>query len=491
MCGGRTREPPGVPEEPLDAIVVGSGPNGLTAAVTLAEAGLRVRVYEAADTAGGGARTAELTLPGFQHDVCSAVHPFGAGSPAFAALPLAAHGLEWIEPEVPAAHPLPDGSAALLRRSLDETVAGLGVGGRAYRSLVRPFVGRWWDVAEDVMRPIGSAWPAHPLLLGRLGWRALLPAAAVLRGLAGDAAPALFAGIAGHAGEPFGTPLTAAFGLLLAVAGHDVGWPVPRGGSQAITDALVSYLESRGGELVTGHRVTRLADLPRAHAYVLDTSAWALRGLAGDRLPGRFLDRLDRFRPGVGVFKLDYALSEPVPWRATACRRSATVHVGGLAPEMAAGLRALRAGRPAERPLVISAQPSLVDSSRAPAGRHTFWAYAHVPNGWSGDLTAAIEDQVERYAPGFRDVVLARVAEGPAALEARNANYVGGDISSGGERGLQAVFRPRPSRVPYATPDPSVFLCSSATPPGPGVHGMGGHHAARVVLRRVFGRRVD
>jgi phytoene dehydrogenase-like protein len=480
-----------VAEEPFDAIVVGSGPNGLTAAVTLAEAGLRVRVYEAADGAGGGARTAELTLPGFRHDVCSAVHPFGVGSPVFAALPLAEHGLEWIEPEVQVAHPLPDGSAAVLRRSLDETVASLGAGGGAYRSLVRPFVGRWWDVAEDVLRPVGSAWPAHPLLLGRLGLRALLPASAVLRRLRGDVASALFAGMAGHAGEPLSTPLTAAFGLLLAVAGHDVGWPIPRGGSQAITDALVSYFESLGGEVVTGHRVEHLRDLPGARAYLLDTSAWALRGLAGDRLPRRFLDRLDRFRPGVGVFKVDYALSEPVPWRAGACRQAGTVHVGGPAMEVAASLRSVREGRPAERPLVLAAQPSVLDSSRAPSGRHTFWAYAHVPRAWSGDLTATIEDQLERFAPGFRDVVLARVTSGPAELEARNANYVGGDISSGALRGLQAIFRPRLAVVPYATPDPEVFLCSSATPPGPGVHGMCGHLAARVVLRRVFDRRLD
>jgi phytoene dehydrogenase-like protein len=479
-----------VAEVPFDAIVVGSGPNGLTAAVTLAEAGLRVRVYEAADGAGGGARTAELTLPGFRHDVCSAVHPFGVGSPAFAALPLGEHGLEWIEPEVQVAHPLSDGSAAVLRRSLDETAASLGAGGGAYRSLVRPFVGRWWDVAEDVLRPVGSAWPAHPLLLGRVGLRALLPASAVLRRLPGDAAPALFAGMAGHAGEPLNTPLTAAFGLLLAVTGHDVGWPIPRGGSQAITDALVSYLQARGGEVVTGHRVGDLRDLPAARAYLLDTSAWALRGLAGDRLPRRFLDRLDRFQPGVGVFKVDYALSEPVPWRAEACRQAGTVHVGGLATEVAVSLRSVREGRPAERPLVLAAQPSILDSSRAPSGRHTFWAYAHVPRGSSGDLTATIEDQLERFAPGFRDVVLARVTAGPAELEARNANYVGGDISSGSVGGLQALFRPRLAVVPYATPDPAVFLCSSATPPGPGVHGMCGHLAARVVLRRVFDRRL-
>lgn len=478
-------------EGPFDAIVVGSGPNGLTAAVTLAEAGLRVRVYEASDGAGGGARTEELTLPGFHHDVCSAVHPFGVGSPAFAALPLDAHGLEWVEPTLPLAHPLPDGSAAVLARSLDQTMASLGAGARGYRSLVRPFVGRWWDVAEDVLRPLGSVWPAHPLLLGRVGLRALLPASAVISRLRGDAAPAMFAGMAGHAGEPLSTPLTAAFGLLLAVAGHDVGWPAPRGGSQSITDALVSYLESLGGDVVTGYRVERLADLPAARAYLLDTSAWALRGLAGDRLPRRFLNRLDRFRPGVGVFKIDYALSEPVPWRAEACRNAGTVQVGGGAPDVATSLRSVREGRPAERPLILATQPSLFDPSRAPSGRHTFWAYAHVPGGWSGDLTAPIEDQLERFAPGFRDVVLARATAGPAELEARNANYVGGNISSGTERGLQALFRPRPALVPYATPDPAVFLCSSATPPGPGVHGMGGHHAAQVVLRRVFDRRVD
>lgn len=478
-----------MPGDALDAVVVGSGPNGLTAAVTLAASGLRVRVYEASDGVGGGARTAELTQPGFHHDTCSAVHPFGIGSPVFATLPLAEHGLEWIEPEVPLAHPLPDGSAAVLARSVDETVASLGVGGGGYRSLVGPFVGRWWDVADEVMRPVASRWPAHPLLLSRIGIRAVQPASAVMRWLGGAAAPALFAGMAGHAGEPLSTPLTAAVGLMLAVAGHDVGWPVPRGGSQAITDALVAHLESLGGEVVTSHRVWRLADLPAARAYLLDTSAWAVRGLAGDRLPGRFLNRLDRFRPGVGVFKVDYALSGPVPWRAEVCRRAGTVHVGGDATEVAASLRAVRAGKVAKRPLVLTAQPSLWDPTRAPSGQHTFWAYAHVPRGWSGDGTDMIEDQLERFAPGFRDLVLARAAAGPADVEARNANYVGGDISSGGMRGLQAVCRPRMALVPYATPNPAVFLCSSATPPGPGVHGMCGYRAAQVVLRRAFGRR--
>lgn len=478
-------------DDGLDAIVVGSGPNGLTAAATLAAAGLRVRVYEAADQAGGGARTAELTVPGFRHDVCSAVHPFGVGSPVFQQLPLAAHGLRWIEPGVALAHPLPNGSAAVLTRSVEETIASLGDGGRGYRRLVRPFVGRWWDVAEDVLRPLGSAWPRHPVLLGRLGLRGLRPAAAVMRRLRGEAAPALFAGMAAHPGEPLTAPLTAAFGLLLAVAGHDVGWPIPEGGSQAITDALVSYLVTMGGEVVTGRAVRRLSDLPAARVYVLDTSAWALRGLAGDRLPGRFLDRLDRFRPGVGVFKVDYALSGPVPWRAAACRQAGTVHVGGPAGEVAAALQAVRDGRPAARPLVITAQPSVWDPSRAPAGRHTFWAYAQVPRGWSGDATVMIEEQLERFAPGFGDLVLARVTAGPAELEAYNANYVGGDISSGGFRGLQALFRPRLARVPYATPNPAVWLCSSATPPGPGVHGMCGYRAARVALRRVFGRRDD
>ena len=473
----------------LDAVVVGAGPNGLSAAVALAAAGLSVQVYEAADVVGGGARTGELTLPGFHHDLCSAVHPFGAGSPVFAGLALAEHGLTWLEPELPLAHPLDDGSAAVLARSVSETATRLGRGGRGYRALVGPFVGRWPALAADVMRPIASGLPRHPVLLARFGARALLPAAATNRALGSVSARALLSGMAGHTGSPLNAPVTAGPALMLAVAGHDVGWPIPAGGAQAIADALASLLGAHGGEITTGHPVTSLDDLPVARAYLLDTSPEALLTLAGRRLPDRYARRLARYRRGPGVLKLDYALREPVLWRADECRRAGTLHLGGTADDVAVALRDVNRGHVADRPLVVCAQPSVVDPTRAPAGRHTFWAYAHVPNGWTGDRTDAIERQIERFAPGFRDVVLARAATGPAALERRNANLVGGDIAGGAVYGRQALFRPVVARLPYATPHPSVFLCSSSTPPGPGVHGVCGYEAAQVVLRRVFGHR--
>jgi phytoene dehydrogenase-like protein len=478
-----------VASESLDAVVVGAGPNGLTAAVTLAAAGVGVRVFEANDGVGGGARTAELTLPGFHHDRCSAVHPLAAGSPVFATLPLADHGLSWLEPPLALAHPLDDGPAARLERSLADTAAGLGPGGPGYRALLTPFVGQWGALAPDVLRPFASVPPRHPALLARFGARALLPLTVSARRLRGDAGPALLAGMAAHTGSPLTAPVSTGPALMLALAAHDVGWPSPRGGAQAIADALAGYLAELGGSIVTGHRVRSLDELPTARAYLLDVSPWALPGLAGRRLPRRWLRRLGRYRRGPGVFKLDYALSGPVPWRDEATRRAGTVHLGGTLPEVAAALAAISRGEAPDRPLVVSAQPSLVDPSRAPAGRHTFWAYAHVPNGWPGDLTDAIEGQIERFAPGFRDVVLARAVSPPGQLERQNANLVGGDIADGAVSGAQALFRPLVAAVPYATPDPAVFLCSAATPPGPGVHGVCGHEAARVALRRVFGRR--
>ena len=474
----------------LDAVVVGAGPNGLAAAVTLAAAGLSVHLYEAADVVGGGARTGELTLPGFHHDLCSAVHPFAVGSPVFASWPLEEHGLSWLEPELQLAHPLDDGTAAVLTRSVDETAVGLGRGGRGYRALVKPFVGRWAALAADVLRPIASGLPRHPILLARFGTRALLPVSVTNRALGSESARALLAGMGGHTGSPLSTPVTAGPALMLALAGHDVGWPIPRGGAQAIADALASLLRAHGGEITTGQPVSSLDELPAARAYLLDTSPEALLALAGRRLPDGYRRRVARYRRGPGVFKLDYALSEAVPWRAEAARRAGTLHLGGTADDIAVALHDVSEGRVADRPLVVCAQPSVVDPSRAPAGRQTFWAYAHVPNGWDGDIDA-IERQVERFAPGFRDVVLARAPTDPAELERRNANLVGGDIEGGAVDGLQALFRPVLARVPYATPHPSIFLCSASTPPGPGVHGVCGSEAAQVVLRRVFGRRAS
>ncbi len=474
----------------LDAVVVGSGPNGLTAAVTLAQAGLQVRVFEAADKVGGGTRTEELTLPGFRHDVCSAVHPFGVGSPALAALPLADHGLEWIHPELALAHPLLDGSAAVLARSVDETVASLGRDDRAWRRLVGPFLGRWRELAGDVLGPIAMRLPRHPVLLARFGVRAVWPVQLATRAFREDRTRMLLAGIAGHAVVPSTSPLTTSVGLMLALAAHEVGWPVARGGSQAIADSLVSYLESLGGGVETGALVTALDELPAARAYLLDVMPRDLAAIAGDRLPDRYRARLGRFRHGPAVFKVDYALADAVPWKAEECRRAAAVHLGASLDEIVGALAAVASGRPPDPPFLIVAQPTIVDASRAPEGRHVLWAYGHVPRGWQGDLTAAIEDQIERFAPGFRDVVLARSAWGPPRLQAHNRSMIDGDIAGGAFQGLQVLFRPVAARVPYATPDPAVFLCSAATPPGPGVHGMGGYFAAQVALRRVFGLTV-
>jgi phytoene dehydrogenase-like protein len=471
----------------LDAIVVGSGPNGLTAAVTLAQAGLQVHVFEAADRAGGGTRTEELTLPGFRHDVCSAVHPFGVGSPALAALPLTDHGLEWLHPDLALAHPLLDGSAAVLARSVDETVASLGRDERAWRRLVGPFLGRWSELAADILRPIAMGVPRHPVLLARFGLRAVWPVELAARAFREERTRMLLAGIAGHAIVPPGLPLTTSVGLMLALAAHEVGWPVARGGSQAIADSLISCLESLGGVVETGALVRTLDQLPAARAYLFDVMPRDLAAIAGERLPDRYLAQLGRYRHGPAVFKVDYALADAVPWKAEECRRAATVHVGASLAEIGGALTAVASGRPPDPPFLVVAQPTLVDHTRAPEGRHVLWAYGHVPRGWHGDLTAAIDDQIERFAPGFRDLVLARSSWGPPQLEAHNRSMIDGDIAGGLFQGRQVLFRPVVARVPYATPDPAIFLCSAATPPGPGVHGMAGHLAAKVALRRVFG----
>jgi phytoene dehydrogenase-like protein len=471
----------------VDAIVVGAGPNGLTAAVTLAQAGLSVRVYEGAATVGGGARTAELTLPGFRHDPCSAVHPLGAGSPVLRALALERFGLSWVHPELPLAHPFPDGSAAVLARSVAATAGSLDRDGAAYRRLVGPFLGRWDELAVDVLRPQLAGRPRRPLLFARYGLRAGLPAAALARAFTGQWARGLLAGLAAHVPAPLTSPLTGGIALLFALAAHDVGWPIPRGGTQAISDALTRLLVALGGEVVTGHPVRSLGELPTARAYLFDTDPAAAAAIAGPELPGWYADLfLRRYRHGPAVFKVDYALSGPVPWTAPAARHAGTVHLGPTLPEIGAALRSARLGREPRPPFLITAQPSLFDSGRAPAGSHVFWVYAQVPNGWRGDLLPAIERQVERFAPGFRDLVLARAVTTPADMAAGNPNNVGGDIAGGRCDGLRLLLRPVPVPVPYATPNPAIYLCSSATPPGPGVHGMCGYHAASAALRRVF-----
>jgi phytoene dehydrogenase-like protein len=466
----------------VDAVVVGAGPNGLTAAVTLARHGLAVRVYEAAPAVGGGARTQELTLPGFRHDPCSAVHPLGAGSPVLTRLPLSRHGLRWLHPPLPLAHPFPDGSAAVLDRSVELTAAGLGADARAYQRLMAPFAGRWDELAADLLRPPLAGWPAHPALLARFAARCALPTAALARGFREPRARALLAGLAAHAMVPLTSPATSAVALLLALAGHEVGWPAPAGGSQAISDALAAHLAGLGGEIVTGHPVRSWSDLPPARVVLFDTSPAALARIAAGRLPARYVAALRRYVYGAGVFKIDYALAGPMPWTAAAARRAGTVHLGPHFRDIAAAQRSVRRGAAPEPPFLIVAQPCVADPSRAPAGRHVLWVYGHVPNGWPGDASAAIEAQLDRFAPGFRDLVLARHVAGPAAVQAGNPNYVGGDIGCGSFAGLQALARPVPRRRPYATPNPGIYLCSAATPPGPGVHGMCGFHAARSVL---------
>jgi phytoene dehydrogenase-like protein len=466
----------------VDAVVVGAGPNGLSAAVVLAQNGWSVRVIEAEDEVGGGARTAELTLPGFLHDPFSAVHPLGIGSPFLRTLPLEAHGLEWIHSPAPLAHPMPDGSVAMLERSLEATAATLGEDGEAYRSLMAPFVTDWDRLVRDALAPLRI--PNAPLLLARFGLLALQPAQWLLRRrFRGERAPALFAGAAAHSAVPLHRAATASFGLVLMAAGHAVGWPVARGGSGAITRAMASLLRSLGGTIETGRPVRSLAELPSARAVLLDLTPRQLLEVAGERLPALYRARLRRFRYGPAAFKVDYALSGPIPWRAPECRRAATVHLGGTLEAIARSERQSWEGQVPDEPYLLVAQPSLFDPTRAPEGRHTAWAYCHVPLGSTIDATERIERQLERYAPGFRDLVLARASMGPAELERRNRNLVGGDINGGTAVLGQLFLRPVASRTPYALPIPGHYLCSSSTPPGGGVHGMCGYHAAQAALR--------
>ena len=465
-----------------DAIVVGSGPNGLAAGIVLARAGLTTVIREAQPTLGGGLRSAELTLPGFVHDVCSAVHPLALSSPFFRSLPLAEFGLEWIQPPAPLAHPLDGGTAAVLEQPLEETARGLGEGGRDWIRLHGAFARAWDDLAVDVLAP-----PLHlaksPILMTRFGLQALLPATFLARRLRGTAARALFAGNAAHSFLPLEMAGTAAFGLLLSVAGHAVGWPIVRGGSQRFADALLGYFRSLGGVVQADAPVSRLDELAGARVVMMDVGPRQLVRIAGDRLPAGYRRALERYRYGAAAYKLDWALDGPVPWTSTACARAATIHLGGTLEEIAASEAAHARGEVHERPFVLFVQPSLFDATRAPAGRHTAWAYCHVPNGCTLDVTDRIERQVERFAPGFRERILARSAITPTQFEQRNANLIGGDIN-GGMMDLPQVFRrPVVGPTPYRTPLRGVYLCSASTPPGGGVHGMAGYHAASVALR--------
>ncbi|MEU3088837.1 phytoene desaturase family protein [Streptomyces massasporeus] len=465
----------------LDAVVVGAGPNGLTAAVELARRGFSVAVFEARDAVGGGARTEELTLPGFRHDPCSAAHPLAINSPAFRALPLERYGLEWLHAELPMAHPFPDGTAAVLARRVGETAASFGPhDAGAYRRLIKPFLPKWDTLVRDFMSLPMTALPRDPVTLARFGLAGLPPSTLLMRRFRDEPAKALFSGLVAHVMAPLGGLATGAIGLVFALAAHARGWPVARGGSQSLSDALAAYLKDLGGSVHTDYEVKRLDDLPPARAYVFDTSPTALARIAG------FGDHYAGYRYGPGVFKVDYALDGPVPWTAKEARAAGTVQVGASSAEIGAALRAVSTeGRAPDKPFLITVQPSVVDPTRAPDGKHVFWAYGHVPHGWTGDLTDTIERQLERFAPGFRDRVLARATAGPPELAARNANYVGGDIASGAASGLQLLLRPRATLFPYNTPHPAVFICSSATPPGPGVHGMPGHNAAKAVWKRL------
>ena len=466
-----------------DAVVVGSGPNGLAAAIHLARSGRSVAVYEANHDIGGGTRSAELTLPGFIHDVCSAFHPMAVASPFFRTLPLEEHGLHWVHPGAPLAHPLDDGTAVMLHKSVDITAHGLGEDGRAYRGLMSPFIETGPDLYGEALAPIVH-FPRHPFLLARFGLTAIFSARAMVRRFRGERAPALLAGIAAHAFLPLEHPLSASAALLLGSAGHAVGWPVARRGSASIAKALASYLASLGGVVIADRRVQQLSDLPDARAYLFDTSPATLEFVAADRLSPSFRRSLRRHRRGPGVFKLDYALDGPVPWRAAECLRAGTVHLGGTFDEIAAGEREVWNGSHPERPFVLVGQQSLFDDTRAPAGKQTLWAYCHVPNGSTVDMTARIEAQLERFAPGFRERVLKRVVTTPADIERENQNDAGGDIGGGTNAGLQLLFRPRIALDPYATSARDITLCSASTPPGGGVHGMCGYHGARSALRR-------
>ncbi|WP_255954076.1 phytoene desaturase family protein [Streptomyces odontomachi] len=465
----------------LDAVVVGAGPNGLTAAVELARRGFSVAVFEARDSVGGGARTEELTLPGFRHDPCSAAHPLGISSPVFKTMPLHRYGLQWLHADLPMAHPFPDGDAAVLARSVAETAASFGPrDAGTYRRLVAPFTDRTDTLFRDFMSLPRTALPRDPVTLARFGLAGLPPSTWLMRRFKDHRAKTLFAGLVAHVMAPLGGVATSAVGLVFALAAHAEGWPVARGGSQAISDALTAYLTDLGGAVHTDYEVKRLDDLPPARAYVFDTSPTAVARIAG------LGHTYEGYRYGAGVFKVDYALDGPVPWTAEEPRRAGTVQVAADEREIGTALYlASRGGKAPERPFLITVQPTVADPSRAPEGKHTFWAYGHVPNGWQGDLTEAIERQLERFAPGFSDRVLARATAGPPELATRNANYIGGDIGCGAASGLQLMLRPRISAYPYHTPHPAVFLCSSATPPGPGVHGMSGHNAAKAVWRRL------
>jgi phytoene dehydrogenase-like protein len=472
-----------------DAVIIGSGPNGLSAAIHLAQEGFSVLVIEGRETIGGGMRSGELTLPGYVHDICSAIHPLGLASPFLRSLPLEEYGLSWIHPEAPLAHPLDNGSALIINHPIEETAAGLNSDGRAYRDLMKPLVENWEQLLEDILGPFPLP-PKHPFLLGRFGLKALRSASGLATGLfSGERARSIFAGMAAHSMMPLEQFTTAAIGLTLGVLAHAVGWPIASGGSQNIADALAAYLGYLGGEILTGHVVTSQDEIPPTKNVLFDLTPRQILDIIGEAIPSDYKRRFSRYRYGPGVCKVDWALDAPIPWKAAEIGRAATVHVGGTMEEISAAERAVWKGVHPERPFVLLAQQSLIDPERAPPGKHTAWAYCHVPHGSSQDVSRQIEEQVERFAPGFKDCILARSVFSAEQMEAYNPNYIGGDIN-GGVQDIQQLFtRPVFSLNPYVIPtrrrstNMKLYICSSSTPPGGGVHGMCGYHAARAVLK--------
>ncbi len=464
----------------LDAIIIGSGPNGLAAAIRLAQAGLSVKVFEAADTVGGGTRTKELTLPGFKHDVCSAVHPMAAGSPFLKTLPLEQYGVEWIQPTYPLAHPMDDEETVLLHRGVYETATNLGPDSQTYLDLMNPFIERWDDLAPELLSPLNSL-PNHPLLMSKFGFKALQSAHGLAEAqFTTNRAKALFGGLAAHSILPLDDMATSAIGLVLGIIGHKVGWPLPKGGSNIITRALAKHFESLGGEIETNAEILTLRELPQSKVILFGNTPKQILSIARGEIPGSYARKLRKFKYGAGAFKIDIALDGPIPWEDERISKAGTVHLGGTLPEMIESEKLIGQGKHPDRPYVLLTQQSMFDDTRAPEGKHTVWAYCHVPNGSTRDMTEPILRQIERFAPGFRNLMLDYHTMNTRGLESYNANYVGGDINGGRQDLTQIFTRPAGLLDPYHIPNTSMFICSSSTPPGGGVHGMCGYHAVRV-----------